>query len=105
MLRQIDRLDRAVTGALRVARGGSMEAHRVDLREVLESARRAAEPEFRQRGASVWVKSGEDPLQVDGDAGALEQLFLNLMINAAQSLPSSGEAPTKSAEVRVTVRR
>ncbi len=93
VLRQIDRLDRAVTGALRVSRGGSMEPRRVDLREVLESARRAAEPEFKQRGARVFIEAGApERLDVDGDADALEQLFLNLLINAAQALSTSGEA-------------
>jgi signal transduction histidine kinase len=93
VLHQIDRLDRAVTGALQVARGGSIKPLPVDLREVLELARRAAEPEFTQRGARVVLApaSGE-ALHVHGDAGALEQLFLNLLINAAQSLAPNGEA-------------
>jgi signal transduction histidine kinase len=97
VLRQIERLDRAVTGALRVSRGGSIEPHRVDVKEVLEQARRTAEPEFTQRGAKVSVHSPEATLPVDGDAGALEQLFLNLMINAAQALKTNGEARVEAA--------
>ena len=108
VLRQIDRLDRAVSGALRVARGGSVEAHRLDLREVLEGARRGAEPEFRQRGARLGIAvAGGEALHVDGDAGALEQLFLNLLINAAQSLSTNGEARVEAARrnghVEVTI--
>jgi signal transduction histidine kinase len=108
VLRQIDRLDRAVTGALRVARGGSMESHRVDLREVLEAARRTAEPEFKQRNAQVRIESGDGAvLSVDGDAGALEQLFLNLLINAAHALSPSGEARVEASRrngsVEVTI--
>jgi signal transduction histidine kinase len=92
VLHQIDRMDRAVTGALRVARGGSVEPRPVDLREVLQSARRSAEPELSRRGARVImdIASGQ-ALELDGDSGALEQLFLNLFINAAQALGANGE--------------
>jgi signal transduction histidine kinase len=93
VLRQIERIDRAVTGALRVARGGGIERRRVDLTAVLETARRAAEPEFAHRGARLVVnESAADGLELDGDAAALEQLFLNLLINAAQAMPSGGTA-------------
>jgi signal transduction histidine kinase len=91
VLRQIDRMDRAVTGPLRVARGGSIEAKPVDLREVLESAGRAAEPEMAQRGARSSLDV--DPpgtFRINGDAGALEQLFLNLLLNAAQASAPGG---------------
>lgn len=93
VLQQIDRLDRAVSGALRVSRGGSIEPRRLDVRNVLESARRTAESEFKRRGAQIVMsQNGGQPLHIDGDAGALEQLFLNLLINAAQSLSTKGEA-------------
>ena len=108
VLRQIERLDRAVSGALRVARGGSTTAQAVELGDVLESARRAAEPEFNHRGATLSVNPGSAKrIELDGDAGALEQLFLNLLINAAQALPVGGEARVVTAEgngvVEVTV--
>lgn len=93
VLGQIDRLDRAVSGALRVARSGSIEPEPVDLAAVLEAARRSAEPEFERRRARLTmheVTSGR--LLLDGDADALEQLFLNLLINAAQALSPAGEA-------------
>jgi len=92
VLRQVERIDRAVTGALRVARGGTIERRAVDLRAVLESAQRAAEPEFAHRGARLAVGAAEMPLEIDGDATALEQLFLNLLINAGQALPAAGTA-------------
>jgi cell cycle sensor histidine kinase DivJ len=65
----------------------------VGLRELLEAACRSAAPEFARRNAKLDpdFTSGEN-LILDGDAGALEQLFLNLLINAAQALPAGGEA-------------
>ena len=92
VLRQVERIDRAVSGALRVARGGAMERRAVDLRVVLENARRAAEPEFIHRDARLALNLAPRPLELDGDATALEQLFLNLLVNAAQALPPGGDA-------------
>jgi signal transduction histidine kinase len=107
VLRQVERIDRAVTGALRVARGGTMKQRAVDLRVVLENARRAAEPEFAHRGARLALGATPGPLELDGDAAALEQLFLNLLINAAQALSPGGaarvDADRRGGTIEVTV--
>ena len=100
VLRQVDRLDRAVTGALRVARGsGSANLHRgaVDLREVIELAGKSVAPELLRRRATLVVDIRRDECtNVDGDAAALEQVFVNLLVNAAHALSPGGE-------VRVTL--
>ncbi len=107
VLRQVERIDRAVTGALRVARGGAMDQRAVDLRVVLEDARRTAEPEFAQRGARLALGGTPGPLELDGDAAALEQLFLNLLINAAQALSAGGaarvDAERRNGTIQVTI--
>jgi signal transduction histidine kinase len=92
VIAQIARLDRAVSGALRVTRSGSMEPTSVDLRAVLESARQSAEPEFARRNARVIIATDEGLPMLPGDPGALEQLFLNLLVNAAQALGTGGHA-------------
>jgi two-component system sensor histidine kinase FlrB len=47
-------------------------------------------------GARVEVDTGQVPLVVLGDAAALEQLFLNLLLNAAQAF----DAPNGVVRVR-----
>ena len=90
-LREISRLDRTVSGALRIARSGAGGEGIVDLREPLERALQVAEPAFGESGATVDASLvSAAPLQVRGDASALEQLFLNLLLNAAQALRSAG---------------
>jgi two-component system sensor histidine kinase FlrB len=98
-LGEIERVDRSVTGALRVARSGSVTLEPVDIRQPLESAIHSAEPELEAHGATLRTELlGADPLWVKGDAPALEQLFLNLLLNAAQALDEGGR-------VEVTVAR
>jgi signal transduction histidine kinase len=107
VLRQVERIDRAVTGALRVARRGTMDQRAVNLRVVLENARRTAGPEFAHRGARLALGATPGPLELDGDAAALEQLFLNLLINAAQALSPGGaariDAERRNGTIEVTI--
>ncbi|HWJ13468.1 MAG TPA: HAMP domain-containing sensor histidine kinase [Gemmatimonadaceae bacterium] len=91
-LESVRRLDATVSGALRVARSGQVTKSRVDLNEVLHRAMRSAEPSFVERAALLEPLAAEPRIAVDGDAAALEQLFLNLLINAAQASPPGSHA-------------
>jgi signal transduction histidine kinase len=92
-LRSIERLAATVTGALQVARSGKIERGAVDLRKPLAAAMESAQPEFAERGATLErLSDGMTALLVEGDAAALEQLFLNLLMNAAQALDAGGHA-------------
>lgn len=109
VLDELDRLDRTVTGALSVARSGRIERDRVDLLVPLRSAIHAATPAFAERDASLdAIPAAAAPIHVRGDAAALEQLFLNLLLNAAQAVSDGGCAEvavrTDAEAVTVSIR-
>ncbi|MFL5620052.1 MAG: sensor histidine kinase [Gemmatimonadaceae bacterium] len=90
---EIDRLDAAVGGSLRIARSGSLTLSEIDVRLPLRAALHAARPAFAAHAAHLdVVDSPEGHLVVRGNAGALEQLFLNLLLNAAEAVPPGGRA-------------
>jgi signal transduction histidine kinase len=91
-LDSVKRLDRVVTSSLRVARSGRVARRRVDLRDVLTRASQGAESAFAERGAELGSNLGGASAWIQGDALALEELFLNLLLNAAQALSSGGTA-------------
>jgi two-component system sensor histidine kinase AtoS len=107
-LENVKRLDGTVSASLRAARGGRAPRRRVDLRPVLRSAGQSADGAFAERGgiltpmapdfAAAWVL---------GDVMALEQLFLNLLLNSAQALGRGGQAAIvvdlDGSDVRVVV--
>jgi signal transduction histidine kinase len=95
-LESVRRLDATVSSALRVARSGQVAKCRVDLQAVLHRAIQSAEPSFLFHHALLDPLDQHRTVFVDGDTGALEQLFLNLLINAAQASPSG-------ARVRVEI--
>lgn len=107
-LAEIERLDSTVSGSLAVARSGNLELEPVDLTGPLEAAAHAAEPEFDSRGAELEPVESLPEIWVRGDKGALEQLFLNLLRNAAEALTEGGRAwihvDPNSTHVRVSVR-
>jgi signal transduction histidine kinase len=90
IVRLVDRLDRAVTGALRVARGRRDAASgEVDVAGIVELAAQSARPEFDRRGATLSIDATPLP-SILADATALEQVFVNLLVNAAHASRSGG---------------
>jgi signal transduction histidine kinase len=90
----VTRLDGTVTGALRIARTGSAAQVPVNLYGVIDVAASRASHAFAAAGAKLSI---EFPLAirglaVNGDRGALEQLFVNLLVNAAQAVAPGGGA-------------
>jgi signal transduction histidine kinase len=91
-LGEIERLNQSVSDFLRIARSGRVSPGRVDLRIPVEAAVRAAGPHFEAKavgfehvvpGAPVWVRA---------DESALEQLMLNLLLNAVDALQGGRRA-------------
>jgi len=106
-LREIDRLNTSVTNVLRIARSGKVAFAPVDLREPLEAAVQSAEPRFIDAGCRLRYDAESGPVWVEGDAAALEQLVLNLLLNAAEALAPGGDAGLRverhEERVRVSV--
>ena len=106
-LETVRRLDSTVTGALRVARSGQTRMSRVDLVALLRRSMNSARPSFAASEATLEpLVTQVDPLELDVDAVAIEQLFLNLLLNAAQALHAGGIArvQVESEQQRVVVR-
>ena len=92
-LREIGRLDATVSETLDVARTGRWQVGGVDLTIPIRAAADAARPAFAERDAGIDLGSlGTEGPRIRGDERALEQLFLNLMLNAASALDPGGRA-------------
>lgn len=92
-LHNVERLNSAVTGALGVARGDTEKWQIVEIAPLLEAAADAAEGTFIKSGGVLRRDlSAANGCFTRGDASALEQLFLNLLINAGQALSPGAEA-------------
>jgi signal transduction histidine kinase len=97
-LGNVARLEAAVTGALRVARRGHAPPKVLDLRDPVREAADTAGGAFAAVPGTLEVHLPEAPLRVVGDSAALQQLFANLLFNAAQALGPGGSAVATAKE-------
>jgi signal transduction histidine kinase len=63
----------------------------VDLRTIVEFAVNATAPDMARRGHRLAVSLPSDALWVHADVARLEQVFSNLLINAAKYTPDGGD--------------
>ncbi len=84
-------------GAL--SRGDSIKTQPMDVHEVLDNSVQLSWGRLRSRG-HLEREYGEDVPLVLGNSVQLSQVFVNLLVNAAQALPETG-----GGEVRVVTRR
>jgi signal transduction histidine kinase len=107
-LENVQRLEGTVSASPRVARSGRSPRRRLDLGLVAAAAAQSAENTFAEHGATLDPKTGTSAtLWVLGDAAALQQLFLNLLLNSARALEPGGRAgltvDIDGSDVRVVV--
>ncbi len=82
------------------SRGDEEKRSAVDVRRVLETSLRMAWNEIRHRARLVKDYGNVPP--VEGNEGRLGQVFLNLLVNAAQAMP---EGRADQNEIRITTRQ
>ena len=91
-LTQLDRMERAVSASLRVTRAARTDFTELDLHEPLDRAIAGVRREHARRSVSVDASGiPKAPLCARGDAASLEQLFGNVLTNAAQASPDGGQ--------------
>jgi two-component system cell cycle sensor histidine kinase/response regulator CckA len=95
----LDRVGRTVRDLKLFSRSEEPSRAVVDLKEVLARVLRIANNEIRHR-ATLVLDLGDVPL-VDANDGQLGQVFLNLLVNAAQAIP---EGDAERNEIRVVTR-
>ncbi len=93
--RQVKQLIDLATGVQDVAQSSCgrlrLRRERVDLRAVVNDAIETLEWELRRRGHRLALDWPNRPVWVQGDAARLQQVFVNLLSNAAKYTDSSGD--------------
>jgi len=88
--REVGRMERLVERLRTLSRPADRPKHRLDVRGPLSDAVEFLRPAFDEKRIRLGVVLGAEPRHVVGDAGELEQLFINLLMNACEATPPDG---------------
>ncbi|HEY0078141.1 MAG TPA: ATP-binding protein [Pyrinomonadaceae bacterium] len=96
--KQTDRATGIVANLLNFSRtGGVTELTEVDINRVLDDTLQLLEPQLRQSRIEIErAYDGELP-HAFGNAGKLQQVFTNLLLNARDAIPDSGRITIRTA--------
>jgi signal transduction histidine kinase len=87
---KLDQLEAIVTRVLNFAKAPSSLHTRCGLAEIVEDTLVLIRLKLAQSKIQVWFDPPPRPLVVDGHKGQLQQVLLNLLINAMQAMPDGG---------------
>jgi signal transduction histidine kinase len=92
--RQVGQMSRLIEDLLdgsRAAGPESLQRRRIDLRVLVRQVIDGIDLDFRRRGHQLTVNLPDDPVWLDADPGRLEQVFSNLLMNAAKYSHDHGD--------------
>ena len=103
----VHRAARIIEGLLKFARGSGDDLGPVNLNEALEATLSLIEHKITLEGIELSRELAEDVPPVIGSSSLLQQVFLNIILNAANAMPEGGKLtistlvnPEGKAEIR-----
>ncbi len=96
---QLSRIARLTHGLVELAKPGELHLTRVHMCEVIDRVLELLGPSLKRAEVGVEVKCQSPIPEILADAGQLQQVFLNLLMNAQRALGESG-----GGAVKLTVR-
>lgn len=87
---EIHRMEQTIQSLLDFARPPAIQRRRHDLRETIRRAVNLVQGRAVQDQITLEVSSGNTPLWVVGDPEQLHQVFVNLLLNGMDAIPSGG---------------
>jgi two-component system NtrC family sensor kinase len=99
--RQADRAVNIVNNLLNFSRtGGATEFIELDLNRVLDDTIQLIEPQLRRNQIEISRSYESNAPSVIGNAGKLQQVFTNLLLNARDAIPDGGRITLKTTSSR-----
>ncbi len=89
--KQTFRASEIVNSLLNFSRTSPTEYTELDLNRVIRETVSLVDHQFQKIGVTTQVNLAEDVPAVRGNSGKLQQVFLNLFINARDAMPAGGE--------------
>jgi len=85
---------------LSFSRGGKYESKAIDINKKIEETLRILYSSI-DKSISIWTRLSPKPLSVEGDANQIQQVFLNLFVNARDAMPGRGTLQVETKRVNL----
>ncbi len=90
VLNEIERLDKAVKDLLLFARPPELHLIQTSVQPIIERAKRLIDLQTQKQGVIIRQIPGDNIGEINVDPEQMQQAFLNIMLNALQSMPGEG---------------
>jgi signal transduction histidine kinase len=104
---EIRRMERSVNSLLDYARPEQGELSVFPIQSVIRNTIQLIEGRCQSSGVSLSVDRDDEPISIDGDPSQIQQLLLNLLLNALDAMPSGGKltiaAKTTDGQLELSV--
>jgi two-component system, NtrC family, sensor kinase len=104
IIKQAFRASEIVNSLLKFSRLSSSEYNDLDLNKVIQETLSFLEPMLRASKIVLNLQLAPDLAPVYGNAGRLQQVFMNLIVNARDAMPFGGELTLATEAENSTVR-
>ena len=91
ILKDIDRLDKVVSQLLNFTKKRGLKLESADVNKVLGDALLFVEGQAESRGITFVKDYADDLKSITMDVNQMQQVFLNILLNAVQAMPAGGE--------------
>jgi len=87
---QLNRIARLTHGLIELAKPGELHLSRIQLQSVIERVLELLGASLKRADVKVEINNDEQLPEILADAGQLQQVFLNLLMNAQRAMEASG---------------
>jgi two-component system sensor histidine kinase HydH len=91
LIQEVERMNRTISELLSFARPAALDLTNVDVGEFLERQVRLMEADAASEGITFTLDLAEDLPLITADQDRLNQVFINILLNAVQAMTAGGE--------------
>ncbi len=99
---EIKRVDELVSNFLMIAKPPKLEQSECNLTNLIDEIIKSQQPILLRQGIRTSRTFAEEDIVVFVDSNKLKQVFLNIMINAAQAMPGGGKLTIECGRTRLS---
>jgi two-component system NtrC family sensor kinase len=92
-----------VNNLLNFSRTGDTNFREVDVNQVLDDTLQLLEPQLRNSRVEIIRHYGQDLIPAQGNASKLQQVFMNLILNARDAMPDGGKLTMQTRMVETSL--